>query len=75
LQTPTGGCTTMLDGQVIAGAVESSTVTVKLHVPVLPDVSVAVHVTVVVPTGKLEPDAGAHMTVGVPQLSVPAGVM
>jgi hypothetical protein len=34
------------------------TVTVKLQLPVL------VQVTVVVPTGKVEPDAGLHVTGG-----------
>jgi hypothetical protein len=65
----------MFAGHVIGGPVTSLTVTVKEHMPVLPDVSVAVQVTVVVPTGKSEPDAGTHMTVGVPQLSVPVGVV
>src|SRR2546426_4565976 len=45
----------MLAGQTIVGDCVSLTVTVKLHVPVLPEVSVAVQLTVVVPTGKLVP--------------------
>ena len=39
------------------------------------DASVAVQVTVVVPTGNCDPAGGAHTTVGVPQLSVAAGVV
>jgi hypothetical protein len=73
-QVPAGAFAVMFAGHVTVGAMTSLTVTVNVQVPVLPDASVAVQVTVVVPTGKLEPDAGAHMTVGVPQLSVPAGV-
>ena len=44
----------------------SVTVTVKEAEPVLPCESVAVHVTVVVPTGKLLPDAGLHVGVSGP---------
>jgi hypothetical protein len=72
---PVAAVVVMFAGQVIGGPVTSLTVTVKVQEPVLPDASVAVQVTVVVPTGKPDPDAGTHMTVGVPQLSVPAGVM
>ena len=47
------------------GAVSStnvySTVTVKLEVPSFPAASDAEHVTVVVPTEKLVPDAGVHV--------------
>lgn len=54
----------MLLGQV---RVPPVTVTVKLHVAIVfPDESVAVQVTVVVPTGKTDPDAGSQLTV--PQL-------
>jgi hypothetical protein len=74
-QVPAGAFAMMFAGHVTVGGVRSLTVTVKVHVPVLPDASVAVQVTVVVPTGKLDPDAGAHMTVGVPQLSIPVGVV
>jgi hypothetical protein len=49
------------------------TVTVKLHDVVFIEVSVAVHVTVVVPTGKLDPDGGTHATVCPGQLSVAVG--
>jgi hypothetical protein len=50
-----------------------NTVTVKLQVAVLPDVSVAVHVTVVVPTGKIEPEGGTQTKVTPGQLSVTTG--
>jgi hypothetical protein len=60
----------MLLGQVIAGGCVSFTVTVKEHVAVLPAPSVAVQVTVVRPTGNVEPDTGEQTTVGDPQLSV-----
>lgn len=54
----------MLLGQV---RVPPVTVTVKLQVAIVfPDESVAVQVTVVVPTGKTDPDAGSQLTV--PQL-------
>ena len=47
----------------------SVTVTLKEHVTELPPTSVAVDVTVVVPTGKNEPDAGTDTTFA-EQLSV-----
>jgi hypothetical protein len=55
---------------VIAGADVGTTTTVKLHVDVLPCASVAVLVTVVVPTAKLLPLAGLLLTVTPGQLSV-----
>ena len=74
----------MFAGQVI---VQGTTVTVKLQLAVLPAQSQAVQVTVVVPTGKVEPDGGvqvatpgSHLPVGLPvfgqtseQLSVTVG--
>ena len=53
-------------GHVIEGPVVSRTVTVKVHVAVFGGaaLSLAVHVTVVVPNGKVVPDAGAQLTVG-----------
>ena len=45
-------------GQVIVGASLSVTITSKLHSAVSPAVSVTWKVTVVVPTGKAEPEAG-----------------
>jgi hypothetical protein len=50
-----------------------ATVTGNVHVAVLFDASVAVHVTVVVPTGNVTPDGGLHVTVSPEQLSVAAG--
>jgi hypothetical protein len=41
----------------------SVTVTVNVHEPVLPLVSLAVQLTVVTPRGKVEPDAGVQLTV------------
>jgi hypothetical protein len=52
----------------------SNTKTRKLQVAVLPAASVAVQVTVVVPTGKQEPEGGLQVTVAPEQLSVAAGV-
>src|SRR5439155_2903621 len=45
----------MLDGQPIVGGSLSVTVTVKLHVAVLPDTSVTRNTLVVTPTGKADP--------------------
>ena len=47
----------------------SVTVTVKVQVLVLPAASVALACTVVVPTGKLEPDAWSSSTGAAEQLS------
>lgn len=52
--------TVMLEGNINAGGVVSTTVTVKLAVPVFPCVSVAVQLTVVVPNAKVAPEAGEH---------------
>ena len=51
----------------------SVTVTVKVHDAMLFAASFAVQVTVVVPTVKVVPDAGAQVTVAEPQLSVAVG--
>jgi hypothetical protein len=51
----------------------SNTLTVKLHISVLPDGSVAVHTTVVVPAGNIDPDGGLHTTVVPGQASVTVG--
>ena len=66
-----------LPGQVMVGACVSCTVTVKVQVPsgLSGEVSDAVHVTVVVPTGNVVPDAGEHTTVGFGQLSEAVGVV
>jgi len=50
------------------------TVTVKLQLETLPELSVAVQVTVVVPTGKDDPLTGLHSTLAAPQLSLADGV-
>src|SRR5881397_2365513 len=49
---------TMSAGQVTFGFSVSLTVTEKFELCVFPEASVAVHVTVVVPFGKLEPEGG-----------------
>ena len=63
----------MLAGQLAVGASLSTTVTVKLHEEVLPLASVAVQVTVVVPSAKVEPEAGVQLIVEL-QLSVVVAV-
>ncbi len=66
----------MFAGHVTVGACVSWIVTVNEHVPVFAEASVAVHVTVVTPTGNADPEAGRQLTVTTPgQLSVPAGVV
>jgi hypothetical protein len=51
-------------------------VTVNVSVVVIPDEFTEVHVTVVVPTGKADPDAGEQMTGSVPSLrSTASGVV
>jgi hypothetical protein len=52
----------MLLGQLIINC--GYTVTVKLHVSLLPQLSLAVAVTVVVPTGKVLPLGGLATTLG-----------
>jgi|ERR1051325_3261776 hypothetical protein len=54
----------MLPGQAIVGLLQSLTVTVKLQWPWLPVPSVAVQLTVVVPSEKAEPEAGEQLTLG-----------
>ena len=52
-------------GHVITGGVVSrTTVTVNVQVALFPKASVAVQVTVVVPTGNGDPDAGTQTTLG-----------
>jgi hypothetical protein len=68
----------MLAGQVISGAWLSFTITVKLHVVVLPLASVTVYVTTVVPTGYV-PEASlvpvkSFITVAIAQLSFVVGI-
>src|SRR5436309_13235071 len=63
----------MLDGQLMAGGSLSVTVTVKLHVAVLPAASVTRNTLVVTPTGKADPLANPPVCVvtAPAQLSVP----
>lgn len=64
-------CVTVISaGQAIVGFSVSLTVTVKEQLAVLPDASVAVLVTVVVPFGKVEPEGGLLTTVTPGQLSL-----
>src|SRR2546421_727099 len=65
-----GRMTMVVAGMVTAGDSLSVTVTVKFFVVVLPAASVAVAVTVVVPFGKVLPDAMLVLTLAVPQLSL-----
>jgi len=60
----------MLAGQTMDGFSTSLTVTVKLQVDVLPESSVAVEVTLVVPTGKAVPEGGSLLIVTSELLSV-----
>ena len=60
-------------GQVTVGGCVSLTVTVNEQVAVLLDVSVAVQVTVVVPTGNDAPEIGVHAAVTPGQLSLDVG--
>jgi hypothetical protein len=64
----------MSAGQVTARAPAATTVTLKEQVAWLPEASVAVQLTVVVPIGKVEPEGGLQATFTVPQLSVAAGM-
>ena len=54
LLLPYGAVTVMLDGQVIVGASVSLMVTVCVADAVLPEASVTIHVTVVIPFGKVD---------------------
>jgi len=70
LHRPASVVKTRLPGQVITGFCTSVTVTVKLQLVVLPLASVAVFVTVVVPTGNVLPLALLLVRFVTPQLSV-----
>ena len=53
-----------------------TTVTVKLAVATFPELSAAVHIIVVVPTGRSVPDVGVHVGPTVtPTLSLAAGIL
>jgi len=64
----------ILAGQVMVGACVSLTVTVNEQLAVLLDASVTEQLTVVVPFGKVEPEAGIQAGVPTPeQLSLTVG--
>src|SRR5436309_12194555 len=67
---PVAVLTALLPAQRGRGRSVSVTVSEKLQLELLPDASVAVHNTLVVPLGKLDPDAGAHTMEPPVQLSV-----
>ena len=54
----------------VGGVFDALTVTVKLHMPMFPAVSVALQVTVVNPSGKTDPDGGEVLLDTRPQLSL-----
>ena len=69
VHTPDTVCMNVTGGpQSITGLVLSTTVTVNTQVCVLPAASVAVIVTEVTPSGKLDPDAGTDTSTGAPLL-------
>src|SRR5439155_392567 len=70
LHRPGSVLTVTLAGQLMVGDWLSLTVTEKLQLELLPDASVAVHTTLVVPLGKLNPDVGTHTIEPPRQLSV-----
>jgi hypothetical protein len=53
--------------------VQGATVTVKVHIALLAEVSLAVQVTVVIPSAKTEPDGGLQDEVTPGQLSAEVG--
>jgi len=75
VQIPAAVFNVIFAGHVIAGGILSLTVTVKVQDAVFSEASVAVHVTVVVPLAKLEPEAGTQATVAPEQLSEGVGVV
>jgi hypothetical protein len=64
----------MSAGTVTTGAVVSTTATWNDAEPVFPAASWAVQVTVVVPSGNVDPDAGVHENDVTPTLSVAVAV-
>jgi hypothetical protein len=70
---PAGILTATVEGQVIVGACVSLTVTEKEHVEVLSAASVAVQVTMDVPSGNAEPEGGVQVGAGLEQLSTTRG--
>ena len=77
MHNPASVLVVTFDRQLIVGFSLSSTVIVKLHVAVLPAASVTLYVSVVVPTGNVEPlPSPVVLDVLSPvQLSVPTGVV
>ena len=77
LHWPASLLRTILAGQVMAGGVISVTVTVKEQVLVFALRSVAFHTLVLIPTGKVAPEARplCNTTDCTPQLSVAVGVV
>jgi hypothetical protein len=65
----------MSAGTIRLGAVVSLTVTVNVAVALLPAASVAVQVTVVLPSANMEPEAGRHTTVVGETVSTAVGVV
>src|SRR5437762_1302746 len=63
----------MLAGQMAAGASVSLTVMLKLQLAVLPEASMAVQVTLLVPLANVLPLVGLQLTVTPEQLSVATG--
>jgi len=72
--TPASAFTVIGAGQLTDGDWLSVTVTVNVHVAVLPEASVAVAVTTVVPSANVLPDTGLKETVAPVQLSVAVAV-
>jgi hypothetical protein len=61
-------------GQLMAGGCVSLTVTANVHIAVFPEESATLHMTVVAPTEKKEPEAGEQTVVPSPgQLSIAVG--
>jgi hypothetical protein len=65
--------TTALLAGIITLATAPPTLTVNEQLDLFPAASVAVHVTVVTPSGKLEPEAGKHPNVTPAELSFTLG--
>lgn len=62
-------------GQLMTGSCVSLTVTLKVQVAVLPETSVAVQMTLVVPIGKKEAAGGKQLTATLEQLELPVGTV
>ncbi len=78
LTTPVGAFkeveAVMLSGQLICGGVTSANTTLKLQDAVLLEVSDALQKTLVVPSTKLDPDAGKHLTEATATLSIAVAI-